>query len=864
MLVAPEANGGPDSNDRHDGQDTEPAVDDGTFPLDAAISPMTMVQDEVEFPGEVESAPRGRVSRRALLQAGIVGGAGIATLPAIALVGSLTGSKAPQPINVSYPLNADWLFGGEYQPGAEAIAYDDSGFATISLPHNSASLSWSNWNQSTWQSTFIYRRHVDGATLFPSGQPGNRVFADFDGVMVSTTVVCNNEVVGQHQGGYTPFSLELTQYLTHHDNVLSVIVDSQCLPVPPIVYNNTPGWIDFMQPGGIYRDVNLRVVPQVFVSDLYAVPRDVLSHSPTVGVQCTIDSGPQVKNSNSPATLVVELLDGGHSIASHSLSVKVGKTGVITASLTLSDLGSITLWSVDNPKLYTVHATLNVPGMGASALSQQIGFREASFRTDGFYLNGKRLQLFGLDRHQLFPYTGMAMPVRVQQRDAQILKNELNCNMVRCSHYPQSPAFLDACDELGLLVWEEAPGWDKVSSDSTWQDLVIQNVRDMIIRDRSRPSVIIWGTRLNETDDYPALWAATRQVAKDLDPSRPTSGAMKIHSSSGWAQDVFAYNDYSVSDEGNAALLPALPGVPYLITESVGVVETKPQQHFMWTDEPSLLVRQAQLHAQAQNAALSSNSYAGMLAWCAFDYASLQGRPSNVKWAGVADMFRVLKPGAGIYQAQVSPQVRAVIVPVFFWEPGGTQPTVATTAGKSMIASNCEQLEIFIDGGHVTTGLPALDNPLYSNLAHPPFFVTIPAVDAPAVLHIRGYVGGQQVAEVQMSSDISQDRLGIHADDSVILADGSDMTRLVFRAQDIYGNQRRYTEDEVTLVLEGPGVLIGDNPFAFGEYGGLGAVWVRSIARQAGTITVTAVHPALGKARVEVRSQWVNPGDVPV
>jgi beta-galactosidase len=181
-----------------------------------------------------------------------------------------------------------------------------------------------------------------------------------------------------------------------------------------------------------------------------------------------------------------------------------------------------------------------------------------------------------------------------------------------------------------------------------------------------------------------------------------------------------------------------------------------------------------------------------------------------------------------------------------------------------MIASNCEQLEIFIDDGHVTTGLPALGNPLYSNLAHPPFFVTIPGVSAPSVLHIRGYVGGQQVTELLMSSDTSQDHLGMHADDSVILADGSDMTRVVFRAQDIYGNQRRYTEDEVTLNLDGPGVLIGDNPFAFGEYGGLGAVWVRSISRQPGTITLTAVHPDLGKARVQIRSQWVDAGDVPV
>src|SRR6202034_1050212 len=147
--------------------------------------------------------------------------------------------------------------------------------------------------------------------------------------------------------------------------------------------------------------------------------------------------------------------------------------------VTLDGFGPARLWSADSPVLYTVRATLRAGGI--STLTRRIGFREASFRPDGFYLNGQRLQLFGVNRHQLFPYTGMAMPARVQRRDAQILKNEFNCNMVRCSHYPQSPAFLDACDELGLLVWEEAPGWDHVSSSPAWQAQVIQNVEDMVV-----------------------------------------------------------------------------------------------------------------------------------------------------------------------------------------------------------------------------------------------------------------------------------------------------------------------------------------------------------------------------------------------
>ena len=135
------------------------------------------------------------------------------------------------------------------------------------------------------------------------------------------------------------------------------------------------------------------------------------------------------------------------------------QAGTSTARLSLTGFGPVSLWSPDSPKLYTVQATLNVPGVGSHMLSRRIGFREASFRPDGFFLNGKRLQLTGLNRHQLYPYAGMAMGARAQRKDAEILKNEFNCNMVRCSHYPQSPAFLDACDELGLMVWEEAPGW---------------------------------------------------------------------------------------------------------------------------------------------------------------------------------------------------------------------------------------------------------------------------------------------------------------------------------------------------------------------------------------------------------------------
>jgi len=786
-----------------------------------------------------------------MLQAGLIGGAGVAALPLLALVGGMN-RTAEAPTGLSFSMNGNWLFGGQYTSGSESSFYDDSNFAPVTLPHTVTRLSWQDWDYAAWQQVWIYRRHFAGGHLLDPHRPGNRILVDFDGVMVNASVAINDQVVATHQGGYLPFSAELTGKVTDGDNLLAVVVDSRCLPVPPVGVGRGPKSVDFYQPGGIYRDVRLRVLPQVFLSDLWAQPADVLTSHPRVDIECAVDSA---ATSDASGTLLVQLFDGQTQLAAQVVNVKTGSPGITTAKLTLTGFGPVKLWSPDSPKLYTVQATLNFPGIGSHMLSRRIGFREASFQSEGFYLNGKRLQLFGLNRHQLYPYAGMAMPARVQRKDAEILKDEFNCNMVRCSHYPQSPAFLDACDELGLLVWEEAPGWHNVSVTPDWQNLVLQDVRDMVIRDRSRPSVVIWGTRLNETRDYPGLWTETRQAARELDRTRPSSGAMAFHDDIDWDEDVFAYNDYATDDKtGNVTLKPPFLELPYLVTEAVGVESVKPQ-HFAWTDPPAWLARQAALHAQAHSPARSDAAYSGLLAWAGFDYSSLLGPgPYDIKWAGVADGFRVPKPGAAIYQSQGDPAVRPVIIPVFFWEASGAVPVPSPTA---MIASNCQRLEIFIGDLHVTSAVPAFDSPLYSSLAHPPFLVRLPAkIPNPAPdLVVRGFAGGRQVAELRMSADPAGDTFTMTVDDTVLTADGSDATRAVFRATDTHGNQRRFGSGQVTLALSGPATLIGDNPFEFGRYGGLGAVWIRSQAGQPGAITLTASHPQLGQAEVQVRSE---------
>jgi len=194
---------------------------------------------------------------------------------------------------------------------------------------------------------------------------------------------------------------------------------------------------------------------------------------------------------------------------------------------------------------------------------------------------------------------------------------------------------------------------------------------------------------------------------------------------------------------------------------------------------------------------------------------------------------------------------------VFFWEAGGAVPAPSPTV---MIASNCERLEVFLGGTHVSSALPASESPLYRGLSHPPFLVRLPRrIPNPAPdLLVQGFAGGRQVAQLRMSANPAGDALGMAVDDSTIVADGSDATRAVFRATDAHGNQRRYGSGQVALTLSGPATLVGDSPFAFGQYGGLGAVWIRSLAGQPGAITLTASHPLLGQAEVQVRSEPAN------
>lgn len=822
--------------------------------------------------------PSSEVSRRMFLKAGF---GGAAALAGWSVLGGKTafaqaGQAARGPAAITMSLNDGWLFGGLWASGNSQPGFDDSHFEPVTLPHCVVPLSWRNWNPDTWGNKWGYRRHFD----LPPSAVGMRVFLDFGGALTTTAPSVNGHALPKHQGGYLPFSYELTDLLTGKNNVLAVEVDSTWQDVPPDGNPLGPESVDYFEPGGLYRGVALRFVPQIYISDIFAKPLDVLSPSRRVQVECTVDSA---VTPSAPLDVLVEIRDAGRTLASASAPVPLTAAGESTVTVELNGLGSVQLWDTATPKLYEVVATLRVNRQPLHDFTRRVGFREATFTTDGFFLNGERLKLFGLDRHQIYPYTGMAMPPRVQRRDAELLK-QLNCNMVRCSHYPQSEHFLDACDELGIMVWEETPGWGYLG-DAPWQTIMLQNVHDMVVRDRSRPSVIIWGVQPNETPhDNDSLWTQSKDLADSLDGSRPTSGT-SWHSRTDFVFDVMAYDDYSNS-QGNAYLAPPVAGVPYLVTEAVGALDWSP--FYRRIDAQIVQQAQARLHAQVHDIAASKNAYCGLLGWSALDYESGDATVyENMKWTGVVDIFREPKPGAAFYLAQRDPAAGPVIEPAFYWDFAPFSPV--TALGKqAAIWSNCDRLEASIGGSHYAT--LQRDSTDFTHLAYPPFYLDTTGIDPSALpdLHLDGYIGSELVLSKSFAGDPTADRLDIRADDATLIADGSDATRVVFRAVDRYGSPRPYVEGLVSVAVDGPAVPVGqvvtltatsspelvtageeavvtatlsNGTFEFEAAGGVGAVYMRTLTGAPGPITVTVSHPTLGSATVRLQSVASNAGE---
>ena len=779
-------------------------------------------------------------------------------------------------------LNDDWLFTEQFEDSLVAPEYLENTLQPVRLPHTCKETPFHYFDESLYQMVSGYRRHL----LIPKDWQGKRILLTFEGAAHDSTVFCNGKKVGEHHCGYTAFTVDLTDNVLYgQDNLLCVRLDSrENLNVPPFGYV-----IDYMTYGGIYRDVRLEVKEKVSLSDIFVHTAIDFRSSP---VTAQITSEITLTESDDNVTIRQYYMPKSTAAAQESwrllceqtvsTDVSCDKEFSLTATIT-----SPLLWDTEEANLYILKTQLYQDNTLLDETETTFGIREAVFKKDGFYLNGRKLRIRGLNRHQSFPYVGYAMPKSMQRLDADLLKKELGLNAVRTSHYPQSHYFLERCDELGLLVFTEFPGWQHIGDDS-WKAQAVANAEDMIRQYRNHPSIILWGIRINESPDDDAFYEKTNAVAHKLDPSRPTGGVRAMKKSH-LLEDVYTYNDFLHDGE--------MPGCdpkkkvtsdmekPYLTSEYNG--HMYPTKAF---DNEERRSEHAIRHANVLDAVAGQPDIAGSFGWCMFDYNTHKdfGSGDRICYHGVMDMFRNPKLAANIYACE---QEQTPVLEITSSMDIGEHP--GCNRGNIYILSNADSVKMYKNDRFIKEYLPEMSP--YKHLKHGPILIDdfigdsfaqnerfrpkhakeitdamnlvargslnhipkrlyLTALKLLLIYHIdfaevtrlyTKYIGdwggtatiyrfdaikdGKVVKSVT-KEPVREIRLDAEADHTILTEQHSyDVALVRIRAVDDHGNVLPFYQEPVRLITEGDISIIGPDTIAL--QGGMGGTYVKSTGR---------------------------------
>ena len=554
----------------------------------------------------------------------------------------------------------------------------------VELPHNPVELPLHYADHEAYQLVCGYRRTL----VLPEDISGKRYFLQFDGAAHIATVFVNGMAAGEHRCGYTAFRLEITGLVRPGENSLAVRLDTtENKEIPPFGFV-----IDYLTYGGLYREAWL-------LEKNTGVIQDVFITTPTVD----------------RAEIEVET---DHFTGDIDISILTEEGEVLWNTCSRKSHGSAQRinarpWRPEDPNRYLCRVRLlNDSGIEDEELIP-FGFRTAEFCADGFYLNGEKYFLRGLNRHQSFPYIGYAATESLQREDARILKEELHCTAVRTSHYPQSQYFIDECDRIGLLVFTEIPGWQHIG-DESWKQQACRNVEEMVTQYRNHPSVILWGVRINESVDDDSFYRQTNKLAHKLDSSRATSGVRYLEKSK-LLEDVYAFNDFSHTGSNPGCKekkkVTTNPQKAFLISEHNGhMFPTKSYDPWLKRQE------QALRHMRVLNAAYASGEHAGCFGWCMFDYPTHKdfGSGDRVCYHGVMDAFRNPKTAAYAYASQGEEEtVLEVASSMDIGDYAGGE------VGQVAVFSNADEVHLYKNDCFVTK----LNRSPETALPHPPFVV---------------------------------------------------------------------------------------------------------------------------------------------
>jgi beta-galactosidase len=775
-------------------------------------------------------------------------------LAALLTVGTQAAEAAPPEVRIRQKFDAGWLFArqakgagelgsfdrdtadaSKIEPrfrGASAPVYDDSWWESIDLPHTWNAHDVSDAQPGYWRGIGWYRKHF---RIDPKYR-GKKIVIEFEGVNAVSEFWLNGKYLGRHAGGYTGFTLEIAPRFGPVGNVLTAKVDNLYRDtVPPTVKT------DYSFYGGIYRDVWLRITETTFVSDIFWRTPTVNYTAAEVEFHCQITN---LASHPVEATLMQEILDADGKPAWSPVTMRVTISAGQTETFVQSNgpLKEPKLWSPQAPNLYVIRTSLTEGSRVLDVTETPLGFRWFRFDPEqGFFLNGKRVQIQGTNWHQSYPGMGNALPKSRHVKDMEMIR-DMGANFWRTSHYPHNVATIEASDRLGLMVWEELPINKEIGNPDEYVANVSKMAREMIRRDRNRPSVILWGIagEINASKGVSRkVVEAISKLYRELDPTR----LVAMHAPRG--DEIEALVDVVGADVGPETDRKHLlhPDRAYMVSEYSAALIGRG----LYGGGPASEELGLERHEKYLGELNRRSWMAGGCIWHQFDYDGETYDPvmPHVVAFGMADIWRIPKEVYFFYQSQWAEKPMVHIVGHWTWP--GEEGKVRTVK----VYSNVDEVELFLNG----TSLGSKANITDPALRHPAHIWQVPYT--PGTLRAVAKAGAKEIADERKTAG-AVFGIRLEADTSqVISGDPESLAYITALVVDERGEVVPGAHPEITFTLYGPGRLLEQTWLGHGTgltwnaVDGRTRVAFRSTSRS-GRAVVSAYSPGLRMGRIEI------------
>ncbi|MDR2810801.1 MAG: glycoside hydrolase family 2 protein [Tannerellaceae bacterium] len=738
-----------------------------------------------------------------------------------------------------YSMNPAWRFHKGAASGAESKHFDDSGWAVVSLPHGIEYLPTEASGCINYQGEVWYRKHF----TLPAGLENKHLFLHFEAIMGKCKVFVNGKLVTEHFGGYLPVIADITESVNWEgDNVIVVWADNSDDPLYPP--GKQQSVLDFTYFGGIYRDCWLIAHNNIFITDpnyeneiagggLFVAYNNVSDFSADVLLKIHVRNSE--KHTFAGAVEYKLLQQNGTQVAQLKLPIRIqaNKSQVASGKITVKNP---LLWHPDAPALYYMQVRiLDKNGNVVDGYRQRIGIRSIEFKgKDGFWLNNKPYgkPLMGANRHQDFAVVGNAVPNSVHWRDAKKLK-EAGLNIIRNAHYPQDPAFMDACDELGLFVIVNTPGWQFWNNAPIFEQRVYSDIRNIVRRDRNHPSVWLWEPILNETG-YPAAFAQNAKECVDSEYPYPYSYSGCDSRARGYEYFpvLFTHPQPTRNTSVRRGEVAEVDSSKTYFTREWGDNVDDWNSHNSpsrvarsWGEQPMLIQAQHYAlppypYASYESFFLTTPQHVGGTLWHSFDHQ--RGYHPDPFYGGIMDIFRLPKYSYYMFMAQ-RPAVKND-------QTVGSGPMIFIAhemtpfSGKDVVVySNCDEVRLTCnkDGqsymytkDKTRKGMPSpvIVFPDVFNFMTDVRMSMMERRQDDVYLLAEGLIDGRVVATHKVCPARRPEKLLLWLDNEqqALEANGSDFVTVVASVADKNGNIKRLNNYFVRFQIEGEGRLLGN------------------------------------------------------